>query len=739
MDAHVDGIDLTGELRHTYSSNAAALLDADDDRLTTARDTWTAFVRDTSGDVFTDLALDSPASTRDLAPADGAFVTACYYDFLVDSLLDAVEGIVGVRLENRSPRSNTRALDVAFGPLHDHILAPAAGRERVIDGVSPSVLDSLGPAALSELYRAVVPQPVRLALGEYYTPPGIADLAVSTLDAGQSGRRVLDPGCGAGTFLTAAIEAKVATTNAEPAASVDEILDTVVGIDLNPVAVKSAKLAYLLALSEPLAACERERISVPVFLTDALGLLLDEEIVFRGEPADLSFDTLVGNPPWIPWERLSESLKDAWRETYVSDLGLQPHGGIEARLGHSNDDVSVPYAFTCIHRYLRDGGRAAFVLKRDIVRGPAGTVLRRARVGDRSLRVSAIHDFGALDPFPDASAGAALYVFEADEEPRMPIPTKVWRAGDGSASFASGVRLRETTDSEWTELVALDDADSTSAWVRADLARDALGECRHEIRHGLKDDAAAVFGLNRPELASIEPDRVFPYLRSRHVRKWGVSGHDLRLVPADRAGEDNEAWLRESCPETYAYLERHREQLLARSSSWLDSGPFYTGFGLGPYTWAPYKVVWCRLGFKPDFAVVSTRSDPDLGEKPVVPGDHYMFVATDDRQEAHFLCALLNSTPYQRTLRTLASGGKASLSKSVVSELALPAWPETDRAAALAACSMELHDLVARSGEDNADETGTGGERAAVEARIDRLVRTGMERGEFETAPVGDD
>jgi hypothetical protein len=453
----------------------------------------------------------------------------------------------------------------------------------------------------------------------------------------------------------------------------------------------------------------------------------------------MNFDSLVGNPPWIPWERLSEALKTAWRETYVSELGLQPHTGVEARLGHSNDDVSVPYAFTCIHRYLGTGGRAAFVLKRDIVRGPAGAVLRRSRVGDRPLRLTAIHDFGTLSPFPDASSGAALYVFTADDAPTMPIPTKLWRAEDRVASFASAAQLRETATVEETELVALDESDRTSAWVRADLARDALGECRHEIRHGLKDDAAAVFGLDRADLASIETERVFPYLRSRHVGKYGLSGHDLRLVPADRAGEDNEAWLREQCPDTYAYLDAHRETLLDRSSTWLDTGPFYTGFGLGPYTWAPYKIVWCRLGFKPDFAVASTRSDPDLGEKLVVPGDHYMFVATDDRQAAHFLCALLNSTPYQRTLRTLASGGKASLSKSVVSELALPEWPGTERAAELAACSIDLHDLVARRETEPTDEERVAGEIERLRARVDRLVRAGMERGEFGTERAADD
>jgi SAM-dependent methyltransferase len=735
MDVDPDGVDFAGTHEDTYLSRAATLLADGDDRLTTARDTWVEFVRATTGDALADLDLATPAPEFDLDSTDRAFLATCYYDFVIETAIDAVEGECSVTVQNRSA-----ALGSDLRRLHDVVLPPAQRDERVHGALSEATLDALDPGALDDLYRAVVPRPVRLALGEYYTPRGIADLAVEAVEGGRPDRRVLDPGCGAGVFLTAAIDAKRAEIDATPSETVDTLLDTVVGIDLNPVAVKSAKLAYLLAMGDLLDEAGRSTVTVPVYLADAVGLTIDDAAGrFDGSAAASSFDTLVGNPPWIPWERLPDQLKTAWREGYVADLGLQPHEGIEARLGHSNDDISVPFAFACIHRYLRAGGRAAFVLKRDIVRGPAGAVLRRAQVGDRSLRVEEVHDFADTSPFPDADAGAAVYVFAADETPRTPVPTTVWKRRDDSAvSFASVTRLRETARTLSSELVPLDESERTSTWVRADLAREALGTCQHDIRHGLKDDAAAVFGLDRSTLAEIERDRVFPYLRSRHVRKFGLTGHDLRLVPADRAGEDNEAWLREHCPSTYDYLADHRERLLDRSSSWLDAGPFYTQFGLGPYTWEPYKVVWCRLGFKPDFAVASTRTDPDLGEKPVVPGDHYMFVATDDRREAHFLCALLNSAPYQRTLRTLASGGKASLSKSVVSELALPTWPGTDRAEELAACSMRLHDLVA-AGAESEDGDGPTARVEDERARIDDLVRAGIEAGEFGIATGGRD
>jgi hypothetical protein len=57
-------------------------------------------------------------------------------------------------------------------------------------------------------------------------------------------------------------------------------------------------------------------------------------------------------------------------------------------LGHGNDDVSVPFVWVWIDRYLAADGDASFVLKRDILKGPAGRLLRRGRVGSRRVVVA---------------------------------------------------------------------------------------------------------------------------------------------------------------------------------------------------------------------------------------------------------------------------------------------------------------------------------------------------------------
>jgi hypothetical protein len=617
-------------------------------RLREARGAWAAFVERVHGDPFAGVDAD----------AERCFSDLLFYDFLVSRV---VEAETHADLDVRNPGPDSDAFDV--DDCH---------RAVVEAGFAP-VPDLTDPAELDRLYREAVSGTTRRVFGEYYTPPGIASLAVQeTLDGTGT---ILDPGCGAGAFLVAAVR-HLRDHGVEPA----DCLNAVCGVDVNPVAVRSAKAALLVELGADLEGT----VHVPVVHGDSLGLLPDLT------PDVGRADAVVGNPPWIPWERLPERVKERWRNGPIDRLGLFDRAGADARLGYANDDVALPFALTCTDRYRRRNGRAAFVLKRDLLVGPTGRPLRRGNFGDSSVGVDRVHDFGDTRPFEGVDAGAAVYVL--GPEPPDDVPATVWEATASSPEFGSRDAMDRTLARAETTYRPV--ADRGGAWVRADAERRALGSCDYTIRHGVKDDAKAVFSLDRETALSLEPDHVFPYLRSKHVVKFGLFGHDLHLVPERRAaGGDPEA-LRRDCPRTYDYLDERRDRLLERGSSWFDAGPFYSLFGVGPYTWAEYKVVWCRLGFKPHFAVVSTVDDPDLGEMPVVPGDHCMFVATDDGDEAHYLCALLNSAPYQRCLRDLAEGGKASLTKSVVSKLALPSWDDEEVQRRLASLSRTAHELV---------------------------------------------
>lgn len=681
--------DRDSRLYDRYTSNAADQLSSNED-LQEAQANWERFFINSHGDIFDGLQINNPR--------ESLFIDTLYYDFIVDQIIEFAERQFGFQVVNQEANYNTDALSFNFQSLHESIIEMDSIERNIDEFLEKVNLVNSDSDFLRGLYESIISHEMRLQLGEYYTPRGVAELSVGELDVGDyETDTFLDPGCGSGIFLATCIDAKRDALGDElaPEALVDVITETVYGIDLNPVAVKSAKLSYLLSLLPLLEEGDVKRLELPVFLTDSLKLTRNDQLRFRDDAIDLSVDYLVGNPPWLTWGNLSESVRDAWREKYVKQLDLLPHHGVETRLGHANDDISVPFIWVCIHHYLNEEGEASFVLKRDIMKGPAGRLLRTQRVNSRPVTVRHIHDFNRLRPFgDDVGVHSAIYTLDTGEQSKFPIETDSWKKGNGKPAFSTADRMRDTLKHEDTGMIPVEEDDPSSSWIREDAENRALGECEHDIRHGVKDDATDVYSIDRSQLGELEHDHIYPYIKSKNVVKYGLFGHELHLVPIRKANEDNETEMQNSCPKTYEYLESNRQALDDRSSTWLDKGTFYNVFGLGEYTWSDYKVVWCRLGFKPHFAVVSTVDDEDLGEKMVVPGDHFMFISTDDKYEAHFLCGLLNSSIYQKSIKGIASEGKSSLSKTVISKLELPGYKETEDSKRLAELSMEAHEIV---------------------------------------------
>jgi len=85
-------------------------------------------------------------------------------------------------------------------------------------------------------------------------------------------KRVLDPGCGSGTFLILAI--KRAKEHArlkelDPTETLTQITKNIVGFDLNPLAVISARTNYLLAIAD-LLKYKKGEITIPIYLCDSI-------------------------------------------------------------------------------------------------------------------------------------------------------------------------------------------------------------------------------------------------------------------------------------------------------------------------------------------------------------------------------------------------------------------------------------------------------------------------------------
>ena len=109
------------------------------------------------------------------------------------------------------------------------------------------------------------------------------------------------------------------------------------------------------------------------------------------------------------------------------------------------------------------------------------------------------------------------------------------------------------------------------------------------------------------------------------------------LVTQLAVGEDTSGLQRES-PLTWQYLQSHRKRLDNRRSAIYKNRPKFSVFGVGPYSFASWKVAIAGFSKRLGFHCVGPHE-----QKPVVLDDTCYFLPCKTREDAVFLVELLNS------------------------------------------------------------------------------------------------
>ena len=588
------------------------------------------------------------------------------------------------------------------------------------------------------LYQAIFPRRFRHALGEYYTPDWLAEHVLDQAGYhGEPGVRLLDPACGSGTFLVQAIRrlrdrwAQIhgsRTTDREGLRR--SILSAVVGVDINPLAAITARANYLMALCDLLP--ESRRVEPSVHLADSILAGADEANALGGP-----FDFVVGNPPWIAWDDLPSSYREASKPLWQR-YGLFSLSGAEARHGGGKKDLSMLMIYAAADRYLKPDGRLAMIITQTVfqTRG-AGDGFRRFRLGTQGpwLRVSAVDDLADMRPFPGAANWTATITLEKGRPTEYPVPYTRW--------LADGRRER-------LEAAPIDPAAPSSPWLvrppgwgSCDASQ--IGPSAYEAHLGANTgganavywvspvhDAEAASGPGLIRIRNIaaggktpadtvdhlvEADLLYPLLRWADVDRFSAQPRALVLVVQDaqsRRGIDEELMIRRY-PNAYAYLLRFRDHLTHRAAyrRYQSRAAFYSMYDIGPYTFAPWKVVWRRMDRRINAAVIEPVVDARWGTRPVVPQETCVLIAADSCDEAHYLSAVLNSSVVNSLVASHSvRGGKGFGSPGMLQYLSLQRYrPHDEWHAALALASREAHRRK-RLGENVEDQ----------QAAIDRLV-----------------
>lgn len=212
--------------------------------------------------------------------------------------------------------------------------------------------------------------------------------------------------------------------------------------------------------------------------------------------------------------------------------------------------------------------------------------------------------------------------------------------------------------------------------------------------------------------AAVEPDLLYPLLRGRDVKRWSAipSAHILMAQdPETRRGIAVEVMERKY-PKLHSYFSRFEEILKARAAFrryFRETDPYWSMFNVSKFTFAPWKVVWREQVSKFSAAVVGP-----VGEKPVVPDHKLMMVEVDSSDEAHYLCAMLNSAPALLAVTSYAV--EIQMDTHILENVNIPKYSPRN--------NIHLHLAHLSEAAHQAAAGGNEAEVQRIEAEIDRYA-----------------
>lgn len=389
-------------------------------------------------------------------------------------------------------------------------------------------------------------------------------------------------------------------------------------------------------------------------------------------------DIVVGNPPWVFWNTLPTTYRDEIRSVMVDRYKLA--AGAEStmkRLGAAGKDLSALFVYVALDRYLRHGGKLGFVITQTVFQSTAATEFRKWTLPDDvPVKVVTVDDWVAVAPFASATNKTATFVVQKGEPTKYPVKYRVWEPVDRfdrDSATLTEVTEKTTRRDAWAH--PSDPTRAGSLWLISDSATPhtgASGLGTYRARLGVETKLEAVYRVRLKDqptsttahienirdrakipvdatTAEIELDLLHPYVTGASIGLWNASSPGLYVVPHTKEtgirpiGEDV---MRSAYPRTYAYLARFRSLLENRSlhKRWGKGNPFYALYDIGPYTFSPWKVVWKRTTRKFEAAVVSSMPVGDSSRALVVPNGKVMMIPFDSEDEAHYVCAVLNSS-----------------------------------------------------------------------------------------------
>jgi hypothetical protein len=459
------------------------------------------------------------------------------------------------------------------------------------------------------------------------------------------------------------------------------------------------------------------------------------------------FDYVIGNPPLIRWRYLSDEYRKRTLKLW-QDYGLFSLKGYATRLGGGEKDFSMLFTYACADNYLKEKGILGFVITIEVFKSKgAGEGFRKFILKNRKepLKILSMEDMVDLKPFQAANK-TSIFCLQKGKKTNYPLPVIEWKRKKGIGRIKPEWTLDEVirnTTRKKLKAIPVNPKKGISEWQTASLVdlqiySQLKGKNLYKAYIGARIEPYGIFWLEiknvRPDKkivvenlfnagkstikhvsTAIESELLYPIITGRNIIKYGFKSYYIALIsqnPKKRCGY-NEDFIISKYPLAFAYLKQFEDILIKRAAyrkyycreirehdkiiEYEATAPFYSQFNISELTFAKYRVTWKRMASK-IIAVVLSSLKTELDIKPLLSTDTTTFIPVKNRQEAHYLCAILNSDIVNNFIKSFSAAGRGFGTPSVMENIAIPKFKQSNRVhKKLAELSEKAHDFVKKS------------------------------------------
>ena len=465
----------------------------------------------------------------------------------------------------------------------------------------------------------------RREYGDFQTNKDLAIAVAQYIQKeGVSPEFVIEPTCGKGNFIIAALKRF-------------DTIKRLVGIEIYQPYVWETKfnILHLYLENETKAKPSIEIIHANIF-EFPLGELSEST-------KDLE-TVVIGNPPWVT----NSELGSINSKNLPPKSNFKNYSGLDAITGKGNFDIGEYISILMLKAFGRHHGVFAFLIKTSVVKN---LVFEQRNVNYKIGRIKRLNIDAKMEF--NVSVNACLFYSKLNQPSEYTCKELDFYSQESKTEFGWYNDKFVYSISDYKKVENID------------------GVCQFVWRQGLKHDCSKVMELEKSnshytnalkQEIILENDLLYGLLKSSDLKEEEVSKYrKTTIVTQKKVGQDTN-YIKKDYPKTFQYLHSNRSFFEKRKSSIYRGKPPFSIFGIGDYSFAPYKVAISGMYKRTLFTLVY----PDRG-KPIMLDDTCYFIGFDDLTSAKVAQYLLNSESVQNFLKSIIfPDSKRSITKDVL-------------------------------------------------------------------------